>query len=323
MNLNETFELLGADEIAEFIRLGQEENLHLDFKTIVNANLRHNDDKRNLARCLSGFANSSGGFIVWGVDARKNAQGVDCAFAPAEIAPIRLFLSRLNELTGDAVSPIVDGVRHKFIEISSDKGFAVTLVPESDSGPYMAKLGEDRYYKRSGDSFYRMEHFDLEDMFGRRQKPRLQIVLSNLPVLNDNTQENLKFSVLNVGRATARHVGFFVKLENAKIAGVSGSHMQDVSNLNDGRPIASYTNDSGVIHPNGIAVFAGSVRVQRSSPGENIIAEVTSYCENMRAETAKVNLVPHPRSADATIQPEMQAEVTPLRADENPAGHAD
>lgn len=29
----------------------------------------------------------------------------------------------------------------------------------------MAKLEEDRYYKRSGDSFYRMEHFDLEDMF--------------------------------------------------------------------------------------------------------------------------------------------------------------
>ena len=30
----------------------------------------------------------------------------------------------------------------------------------------MAKLGEDRYYKRSGDSFRKMEHFDLEDMFG-------------------------------------------------------------------------------------------------------------------------------------------------------------
>ena len=41
----------------------------------------------------------------------------------------------------------------------------------------MAKAGEDRYYKRSGASFYRMEHFDLEDMFGRRLKPKLNTVV--------------------------------------------------------------------------------------------------------------------------------------------------
>src|SRR5271170_2092374 len=140
MTLNETFELVEANEIAEFIRLGQEENLHLEFKTIGNANLRIMDDKRNLAKCLSGFANSGGGLIVWGVDARRNAQSVDCATAASEIAPIRLFLSRLNELTGNAVSPIVDSIRHKAIEVSPDKGYAVTLVPEGDSGPHMAKV---------------------------------------------------------------------------------------------------------------------------------------------------------------------------------------
>jgi len=168
MNLTETFESLCANEVQEFIKLGQEENLHLDFKTVNNPNLG-TDDKRNLAKGLSGFANSSGGIIVWGVDARKSTQGIDCATAPAEIPNVKLFLSRLNTLTGDAVSPLVDGVRHKSIETTQGKGFAVTLVPESASGPHMAKLGEDRYYKRSGDSFYRMEHFDLEDMFGRRQ----------------------------------------------------------------------------------------------------------------------------------------------------------
>src|ERR1039458_9049061 len=126
MNLTEAFDRLGAKEIAEFIRLGKKENSHLDFKTVSNANLRGNDDKRNLAKSLSGFANSSGGIIVWGVDARKNAQGIDCASASAEIAPVRLFLSRLNELTGDAVSPIVDGIRHKVIETAGTTGFALT-----------------------------------------------------------------------------------------------------------------------------------------------------------------------------------------------------
>jgi hypothetical protein len=103
--------------------------------------------------------------------AKKNQDGVDCAQAPAEISSLKLFLSRLNELTGEALSPVVDGVQHKLLETSAETGFAATFVPESLSGPHMAKLGDDRYYKRSGASFYRMEHFDLEDMFGRRQKP--------------------------------------------------------------------------------------------------------------------------------------------------------
>ena len=31
----------------------------------------------------------------------------------------------------------------------------------------MAKLGENRYYQRSGDQFRMMEHFQVADMFGR------------------------------------------------------------------------------------------------------------------------------------------------------------
>jgi Predicted transcriptional regulator containing an HTH domain and an uncharacterized domain shared with the mammalian protein Schlafen len=276
--------------------------LHLDFKTIGNANMRGNDDKRNLAKCLSGFANSSGGIIVWGVDARKNAQGIDCASAAAEIAPVRLFLSRLNELTGDAVSPIVDGIQHKAIETTQDSGFAVTLVPESESGPYMAKLGEDRYYKRSGDSFYKMEHFDLEDMFGRRQKPRLLIHLSNLSVPDDNTHEDLRFNVQNTGRATARHVGFFVNFENVEIAQVIGSHLQNISHLNEGRTVVSYINNLDVIHPTGILVFAGDIRCRRKNPAEDIVVEASSYCENARLVKTTVAFAPLQQPAEAAPQ---------------------
>jgi predicted HTH transcriptional regulator len=83
MNLAETFDQLTIDDINEAIRLEQEEHLQLEFKTVANAELQGGNDKKNLAKCLSGFANSGGGIIVWGVDARKNAQGVDCASSSA------------------------------------------------------------------------------------------------------------------------------------------------------------------------------------------------------------------------------------------------
>src|ERR1700694_3939730 len=141
MTLAEIFEHMGWDTIQSYVELRQEENLHLEFKTMKNSELTAKDDKRNFARGVSGFANSSGGIIVWGIDARANADGIDCATEIIELKKPELVVSRLNTITGDASSPIVDGVRHKAIinpNSESGTGVVATFVPETDSGPYMA-----------------------------------------------------------------------------------------------------------------------------------------------------------------------------------------
>ena len=145
------FETLSAADLQAFIARQQEENLHLDFKLVKDASFNSSDDKKNLACALSGFANSSGGLIVWGVDARKNADGIDCAMELKPIDHVAQLIGRLNSLTGEAVDPSVDQVRHRAIETKRGCGFALSLVPESETGPHMAKLGENRYYKRIGD----------------------------------------------------------------------------------------------------------------------------------------------------------------------------
>ncbi|HEY4129401.1 MAG TPA: ATP-binding protein [Gemmatimonadaceae bacterium] len=176
MSLSDLFDSLDATRIAEYIRTQQEEHLLLDFKTASRSDLSGSDDRKNFAKALSGFANSDGGLIVWGVDARKlKPDGPDCATAEKEIDNLPLFVSRLNEFTGSFVRPLVEGVRHRAVPTVGSSGFAITIVPESDTGPHMALGGEGRYYKRSGSSFYPMEHFDIEDMFGRRRKPRLDV----------------------------------------------------------------------------------------------------------------------------------------------------
>jgi hypothetical protein len=103
MDLVGTFERLRLPEIEEYIRLGQEEHLHLDFKTVDKADFSKREDRRNLAKCISGFANSDGGLIVWGVDARENDHKIDCAMGSKEIGPVNQFLSKLNKFTGQAV----------------------------------------------------------------------------------------------------------------------------------------------------------------------------------------------------------------------------
>jgi hypothetical protein len=195
------FTSLSLADLKNFITDAQEENLHLDFKLVKDAGIKSSDDKHNFGRALSGFANSSGGLIVWGVDARKNEQGVDCAMALQPIDKVHLLVSRLNSLTGEAVDPTVAGVQHRAVEKSPNVGFVISLIPESDTGPHMAKLGDDRFYKRVGDSFYRMEHYDVADMFGRRRRPKLELFYR---VIGTGSNAEVHLGLRNSGRATAR-----------------------------------------------------------------------------------------------------------------------
>src|SRR5947209_6849024 len=106
------FESIDEAILQSFIAQSQEENLHLDFKRARP--LLSTDDRRNLVVALSGFSNADGGVIVWGI-ATARVQGIERASAIDPIAPLSQLMSQLNEFTGQAVNPLVDGVRHKRI----------------------------------------------------------------------------------------------------------------------------------------------------------------------------------------------------------------
>lgn len=269
MKLLDNFQTITIDTLNGFICDGRTEDLHLEFKTVKSSSLKSEDDKRNLARALSGFSNSEGGLLIWGVDARKNSDGIDCAKQLMEITELKQFISRLHELTGEAVSPLVNGVQHKSIEAGNDTGYAVTLVPESDTGPHMAKFGDDRYYKRSGDAFYRMEHFDLADMFGRRKRPLLRLTAKCEYDKRNPKQVSILLGIRNDGRGSA--IAPYLAFKNPhgfEIAefGVDGNGHEGMQRR---RAVAPGMNlyaegTTFVIHP-GVNLLVTKIRTPRSA----------------------------------------------------------
>jgi hypothetical protein len=286
MNLLETFTSLNLADLQEYVDTQQDENLFLDFKRVNRPDLTNSDDKKNLAKALSGFSNSSGGLIIWGVDARKNAQGIDCAWEMKPIQMVKRFLSRLNELTGLAVSPIVDGVQHRIIETDKDDGFVVTYIPESDSGPHMAKMGDDRYYKRSGDSFYRLEHFDLEDMFGRRPRPILDL---NTRITGTGLNSKIIIGIKNIGRGSAKapYIAFGVsppfKLDLYGLDGNMHEGMKKLPHLGSDLPHRYGEGSNVVIHPGIIhevaSLHLGLVPKESQIPTSDIVVEYEMAAE--------------------------------------------
>jgi hypothetical protein len=208
MPLREQFDALSLSDIEEFVKEGREEDLHLDFKLVTDSELKKRDDRRTFAVSASGFANSDGGLIIWGIDARRNADGIDCAVEAPGVNGLKKLLSKLIEYTGSVINPTLVGIDHRAIpsDYDADHGFVVTLVPVSDSGPHMAKLGENRYYKRSGGSFVVMEHFEIADMFGRRPQPHLSLSygIRGVKRIGPQSQLEIELSLQNGGRGSAR-----------------------------------------------------------------------------------------------------------------------
>ena len=82
MEMEEYFAKIDLSEIERYIEESQEEHIALEFKTVnhpIYNDGNKNDDKKNFSKVLSGFANSNGGIVIWGIKAQKNLSGQDVA----------------------------------------------------------------------------------------------------------------------------------------------------------------------------------------------------------------------------------------------------
>ena len=291
MSVTTIFNNLLLADIHDFVTRGQEENIHLDFKTVRDAAMSSSDDRRNLACAMSGFSNSAGGLIVWGVDARKNTEGVDCAVAVQPISQIALLLGRLNTLSGEATDPGIAGIQHRIIETGGGAGIAVTLVPESETGPHMAKLGENRYYKRIGDGFYKMEHYDIADMFGRRRKPKLTVFYR---ATGTHSTAEVHLGIRNEGRATARAPFFAFQNEGPlqrSQYGLDGNGNEGLAWLRAANSGLQWAYGGGMdfaLHPAMVhEVACLNLGIQaRNPPTEDVLIHYAIACEDQPLERA-------------------------------------
>ena len=204
MNLEAWFDALTVGKVEAM--KGSPESQALDCKRVGSPR----DFQKNLAIVVAGFANADGGVCLWGIDARKNSEGIDCIDGFPGVDDPPSLAARLDELTPQAASPGVVGVVHRALVQEGHPGFVATFVPSSASGPHMSRYQEDRYYQRIGQSFLRMEPFQIADAFGRRPQPLLAVRAE--PVAGARNGR-VVVSLTNLGRGIARAPYFRWRVE--------------------------------------------------------------------------------------------------------------
>lgn len=255
----------------------------------------NDDDRKNLAKAISGFGNSSGGLIVWGVKCKKGPDGVDIPTKATPLKEVVKFRSQLEGLISGFTIPAHNGVENETIRVNDDgAGYLLTFIPKSDYAP-LRSLKHDQYFLRSGSSFQPVPHDALAGMFGKRPEPRLKL-LSHPGRFQFANQNTLRFervySLKNDGVAMVDDV--FFTFELSKTVGPSTEvkilPYGDSVRIHPGTPsetISLVTNDDFRLAP-GVARYIYTIHILLRYPIESCLEVTVHYgCEGSRIHTFK------------------------------------
>ena len=141
------------------------EGPRLDYKETIDLN-----DKRELAKDISSFANEIGGTLIYGIPEDRQSDETAIPCKPYGIDPIPDIESRLENIYIDSISPRLPEWRIKKVDLTEYENKVVYVVwtPESWLGPHMVTGYRDkRYYRRGQLRVVPMEEHEIRAKYGR------------------------------------------------------------------------------------------------------------------------------------------------------------
>ena len=173
----------GEEAIDDFIRSQQTEELFLDFKQAVSVGKKfitlHRDDRKNLAKAISGFGNSEGGVILWGVECSRDLEVGDVAKAKIKVNNVHRFLSWLENAISGCTIPSHNKVRNHIVSCDENgDGFIATYIPKSNIGPLMSTINGGIYI-RTGSNNVPAPYAVIAGLFGKRPQSNVELKISN------------------------------------------------------------------------------------------------------------------------------------------------
>lgn len=220
------FKRIQDDGVAEIDRLIAErtsEELFLDFKRSADQGqgIRlHDHDRVNLRKAISGFANSEGGVVIWGVDCSRQTNIGDVALNKQPLTNPARFVSWLEGAVSGCTVPPVVGVRSILIQIDDNTGFAATHVPQSTHAPHQM-TGESKYMIRAGSDFVPAPHGVVAGLFGKPPHPVVfpNYIIKPITFLDEYAQASFTVVLVNNGQVVAEDLFVSLSTPNAAQSG--------------------------------------------------------------------------------------------------------
>src|SRR5687767_11105543 len=135
MLFDKPLEHLTEADLKELISNEVREDRALEYKRELT--LSTNEDKKEFAKDVSALSNTTGGFIIYGMDAKD---GIARQLVPLAQDDLDGELLRLESCLRDGVEPRIPDVRFQPVDIAGGR-VLVARVRQSWAAPHMVKLG--------------------------------------------------------------------------------------------------------------------------------------------------------------------------------------
>jgi predicted HTH transcriptional regulator len=116
---------------------GDAEGLYLECKAQSSPQLG-NDIKAKLAKAVSGFSNTEGGVIIWGISTTRHAHSsLDVLTQLEPIGSCKQYAQQIQKIIPILTTPSITKAQTKFITKKSTdtKGVVITYIPKHTSDP--------------------------------------------------------------------------------------------------------------------------------------------------------------------------------------------
>lgn len=229
----------GLNLVETLVARRESEKFFLEFKRAETSNYSgkralFSSDHKNFAKAISGFGNSEGGVLIWGIDAPSdNEKG----FNLQPIKGLKNFTALLESYIRLSTIPAHSSVKNIpiYTDEEADTGIAISFIPKSYARPHQFIVdGANVYYMRAGDSFLPTPHGILQGMFGHEPQPDVCMMynVATSPEITEDGKIKTQIGVMAVNGSTgiAEDINGFVRVWGPGDNSPVGIEMTDQKN---------------------------------------------------------------------------------------------
>lgn len=287
--------LTSYKRIKDLIDEGEVEDQYLECKAPVEPRLTR-DYKAKLAQAASGFANSGGGVIIWGVSTTHHSHsGLDVLSGIEPIGNVIRLAQQIDRELPRLTTPQLTFEESRILyRIKKDsRGVAVTYIPAFDGDPIQSTVDRN-FYIRTGDDFREMPYETLQRMFTGTKAPVLRPIFDPALISVDGDGLwNIQVGVANDSTAVARDVCVTIEALNSDACETitSSRPLEDTSSINPDAPHFSQWFTRPVHR--GLNILTGSLLVKMKrgrSIRRRLDLGISIFADGMRARHWTYNI---------------------------------
>jgi len=270
---------------------GETEGLHLECKSSLSPSLNRNM-KIKLACALSGFSNTAGGVVLWGVATTPHSHSkLDVISHLEPVGTCAEFEKQVRAAIPTLTSPSVLKYETKLIKRrkTDTQGVIAAYIPFTSGDPLLNNI-DNVFYFRSSDAFVPAPYELIKRLFSATDVPDVYPMFTHeLVKLETDGSWSIPIIVDNRSTAFAVDVNVSVTIENPSACeSITASQFRDTSDINPGIKIFIAGVERGIHR--GMPIVVGTLKVKMKTSKRikrRLDITIGTYANRMRARNVK------------------------------------